>query len=267
MQIFLLTQLLLSFPCLRRFSNQPLAILLRVLAARDIQICFLLSKDRGSGGHHGLRLGAGRAELFCIDRGIFDGSFQIVAFGRFTVYNVDLINVVIGSLVVNHVEEGGFVAVGGAALLGYLRGGVALGLQEGLVLLPHVALFLEVLDHLELRRVMILKVLLLQLFGFLVFLIPSPFIDLTLGKPTSVTHSDNCLLAPGWVLQVLLHKIVHLCRILPVPLLLVSGGRLLLPWALVVLVVLVFQAELTDLWRTIILHDMRSWIDFLPTQN
>ena len=107
----------------------------------------------------------------------------------------------------------------------------------------------------------------LKLLGFLVFLIPSPFIDLTLGEATSITHSDNCLLAPGWVFQVLLHKVVHLCRILPVSLLLVSGGRLLLPRTLVVLVVFVFQAELTNLRRTVSLHDMRSWIDFLPTQN
>ena len=90
--------------------------------------------------------------------------------------------------------------------------------------MPHMALLLEGLDHLKLRRIRVLKGLLIELLSLLVFLIPAPFVDLTFSEAASVADSYNRFFAPVGVLKVLLHEVVHLSRVLTVSLLFVCSS-------------------------------------------
>ena len=61
--------------------------------------------------------------------------------------------------------------------------------------------------------------LLLQLlFVLLILLVPSPLVHLRLSEPCHFGHSDTGLLSPVWILKVLLLKVLHLARVLPIPL-------------------------------------------------
>ena len=71
----------------------------------------------------------------------------------------------------------------------------------------------------------------LDIVKLLVLLVPAPLVDLRLGQPGGLRHSDAGLFGPVGVLRVLSEKVLHLVRILPVPLLLVGlvgQARLLL---------------------------------------
>lgn len=62
------------------------------------------------------------------------------------------------------------------------------------------------------------NLVLLQFFGLLVLLIPAPLIDLGLCQSGGLRHPHASLLAPVWVFLVLLHQVLHLTRVLSIPL-------------------------------------------------